>query len=33
MEIFTMGTNSELCSYERVGYTLLKSVIEGDVID
>ena len=31
MEIFTMGTNSEFCSDERVGYTLLKSFLAGDV--
>ena len=26
-----MGTNSEFCSDERVGYTLLKSFLAGDV--
>ncbi len=31
MEIFTMGTNSEFCSDERVGYTLLKSFLAGEV--
>ena len=31
MEIFIMGTNSEFCSDERVGYSLLKSFLAGDV--